>query len=158
MTKSAINEGQRGRALIGLLALAVVLVAGLVFLQPLLKAMLGTSVTSMISAVLAIFMLVYCTRFLLRWHRGLDEVESAGTRFGTHWGGWGGQVLFTVALLLPPFHTFAADMVERFATGSGAMVDPRTVTLTMVFTFAAIMVLQSIAAIVLHATWVFSKR
>lgn len=158
MPNPAIGEGQRGRALLRLAVIVMVPFAALMIAQPWLKASVGGPATSMIGVALAIFLLACSTRFLLRWQRGLDEVESAGSRFGTHWGGWAGQVLFSVALLLPPFHAFVVDMVTRLAAGTGAVVDPRTVSVSIMFAFVAIILSNAIAAIALHAAWLISKR
>ncbi len=154
----SIGEAQRGRAVLQFFVLVLVPCAGLVILQPWLKATFGVTGTNLVAAAVGLFILACSTRFLLRWQRGLDEVESAGTGFATQWGGWAGQVLFSVALILPPFHAFATAAVTRLAAGTGAVVDPRTVSMSIVFAFVAIMLLNAIAAIVLHVAWLISKR
>jgi len=158
MPKFVIGERQRGRAFAKLLILTIALVVALIIVQPWLRTTFGPVITYAIGVVLALGVMGYGVHFAVSWQRGLDEVEVAASGFATTWGVVGRQCLFAVALMFPPFHSFAADVVERFATGQGAVVDPRVVTLAMVFAFGSIALLQGVAVLVAQTIWVVSKR
>lgn len=127
LDRPAISEGQRGRAIILVLLVGVIWVIAVLAVLPWLRATFGVPVAIAIGAAVALSLMAYFVRFLIRMHRGLDEVQRASIAFSAQWGQSAAQIGFVVLLLLPLFHEFATTLISRFAGDSGTPIDRQVV-------------------------------
>jgi hypothetical protein len=124
----------------------------LVLTAPWLKSIDRTLLT-FASMVTAIFVMGYATYLSILWHRGLDEVQKAGSLFGAEWGVLGGTIAFALLLNLPPFRYFTSVLLWDWAGYPDAEAGRRIVILAMAFAFCGVVVLQTLGRLVANIFW-----
>jgi hypothetical protein len=92
----------------------------------------------------------------VRADRRLDEVELAAARFGARWGLVSGFAFMTVLTLLPPVHSFLAELADVFGNldDNSMTRESRLFLLAISMTFFA----QETFRSVFTAAWKWSKR
>jgi hypothetical protein len=148
---------------IGRLALGFVVVVGGAFAvaaaKPWLKATIGDTMFDLVVAAGAILAMGYANLLAFRIHRGLDEVQKAGTEFAARWSVPAGQAAFVLPLLLPPVKDAMTSLVIEFGDpGPGMTVDRSVVKFAMVLGFVGVVMMQTIATVVFNTIWWKSKQ
>jgi hypothetical protein len=112
----------------------------------------------LVAAALAIFGMSYANYLSFRAQRRLDEVQKAGAAFAAQWGAPAGQAAFALLLVLPPFKDFTTAVVSKFVVDPGMTVDGTVVVVTLALGFCAVVLLQAIGTVVVHAIWWTARR
>ena len=122
---------------------------------PWLKRAIGDSMTMLVAAAAAIFVMGYGLHLSARWERRLDEVQMASSAYAAKWGWIIGAMTFVLLLLLPPVQNLATSLIENWA---GAVVGRKAVLLAMTFGFIGVVLLQTIGLIVVNLFWWRARR
>ncbi len=122
---------------------------------PWLKAAAGNTVTLLVAAAAAIFVMGYSLYLSACWERKLDEMQMAASAYAAKWGWVAGAMAFVLLLMLPPFQNFATGLIGNL---TGAAVDRTAILLAITFGSVGVVLLQTLGLIIVNIFWWRARR
>lgn len=106
-----------------------------------------------VGATAAISVMGYAVFIAIRSQRGMDEVERAGARFAAQTGALAGSIAIVLLMIAPPFQNLILHWAGVLGTGSPESFDRESVLLAFDFGFSALVLAQTLGALVAYVGW-----
>jgi hypothetical protein len=106
-----------------------------------------------LSAVVAIFVMGYCSFLARRVQRRLDEVQIAHQEFANSRGWVWGLCATSLLLMLPPVTNLLIDLANMLSTGSPHSSNRTSVQVALFFGLLLVALIQTVCIIVAAVIW-----
>ena len=123
---------------------------------PWLRATIGQQMLSWIGVGQVTFVVSYGIYYVIRVHRGLDEVQKAATEFSATWGMIAGLLTFALLFTVPPFLDFVTVFIRDWVGIPEAA--RKVVVFSMGWAVFGVAIFQSMATAIMRAIWWKSKE
>lgn len=149
MTNKSLGKIGRGALLISPVVIAVVgFFAVLYWLKP-----RNATFVLVLGAVVAIFVMGYCSFLARRVQRHLDEVQIAHQEFANSRGWLWGLGAAVLLLMLPPVTNGLVDLANLLSTGSPERSSRTSVHLALYIGFMLVGLAQTVCIIIAAVIW-----
>lgn len=106
-----------------------------------------------LSALMAIFVMVYAGFLARRVQRRMDEVQLASQAFSTAHGWVWGMGVTTLLLVVPPVTNPLIDLANWMATGSTGTTSRASMLVAIAFGYMLVVVMQTVCIAVASMIW-----
>lgn len=113
----------------------------------------NTAMVLVLSAAMAIFVMVYAGFLARRVQRRMDEVQLASQAFSTAHGWVWGMGIMTLLLVVPPVTNPLIDLANWMATGSADKSNRASMLVAIAFGYMLVVVLQTLCIVVASMIW-----
>jgi len=113
----------------------------------------NASFVMVLSAVVAIFVMGYCSFLARRVQRRLDEVQIAHQEFANSRGWVWGLYATSLLLLLPPVTNLLIDLASMLSTGSPDRSNRTSVQVALFLGLGLVALIQTVCIIVAAVIW-----